>query len=67
MLRCRVIPPIMLYAMKTNTIHIIIGFGKQERFPIRGVSIHSPYPAKPFLSAWIEHEIRLNFALREHI
>ena len=28
LLKCRVIPPIMLYTMNTNTITITIGFGK---------------------------------------
>ncbi len=58
--------PIRLYAMKTNTISISIGFGRQEYFS-PGALTHL-YPAKPILSKkkWIEHEIRVISPLREH-
>jgi hypothetical protein len=51
--------------MNTNNINITIGFGNHERSLIKGMFTY-PYFAKPFLSAWNEHEIRLYFALREH-
>ena len=55
------LPPIMLYAMKTNTIHIIIGFGKHRTLPYPRC-IHSlPIPCKTLFIHMTEHEIRFVF------
>jgi hypothetical protein len=49
----------MFYAMNTNIIKTTIGFGQQKRFSCAG-AFTLKSPAKPFLSTWNEHEIRVN-------